>query len=201
MELLFLKTLYIVLSAVLVFLPLTAVVPGWLAVVPFYRKAGQAVGRIFELAEEEFAWSKDSEKLKLRVGSVRKGERGFKELLASIQVQRWLPNTEVTRVGLAHGNFSILLMGEPPREYLLSLPSNQLHGAAVNGLGNTSAGYLVFVESEGESSYVTGLYSDSWRVYDLLLNWVRNASQVRVSIYTAVIAVVWVAVTTLLVFH
>ncbi len=48
---------------------------------------------------------------------------------------------------------------------------------------------------------IEGMYSDSWCVYDLLLNWVRNASQTRVSTYTAVLAIVWVAVTTLLVFH
>jgi len=201
LELLVVKILYLILSAILVFLPLTAVVPGWLAVIPFYRKARQALGRVFEMSEQEFAWSKDSQKLRLRVGSISKGEQGFRELLTSIGVQRWLSSSEVTRVGVVHGNFSLMLLGEPAREYLLSWPSDQLYGAAAVGPGNTGAGYLVFVESNGECSYVSGLYPDSWHVYDLLLNWVRNASQGKVNIYTAVSAILWVAVTAILVFQ
>lgn len=201
MELLVVKILYLILSAILVFLPLTAVVPRWLVVIPFYRKARQALGRIFEMSEQEFAWSKNSQKLKLRVGSVSKGEQGFRELLTSIGVQRWLPSSEVTRVGVVYGNFSLMLLGEPAREYLLSWPSDQLYGAATVGPGNTKAGYLVFVESNGECSYVSGLYPDSWHIYDLLLNWVRNASQGKVSIYTAVSAILWVTITALLVFQ
>ena len=201
MELLVVKILYLILSAILVFLPLTAVVPGWLVMIPFYRKARQALGRIFEMSEQEFAWSKDSQKLRLRIGSVSKGEQGFRELLTSIGVQRWLRSGEVTRLGVVHGNFSLMLMGEPAREYLLSWPSDQLYGTATVGPGNTKAGYLVFVESNGECSYVSGLYPDSWHIYDLLLNWVRNASQGKVSIYTAVSAILWVAVTAVLVFQ
>lgn len=182
MELLVVKILYLILSAILVFIPLTAVVPGWLVIIPFYRKARQALGRIFEMSEQEFAWSKDSQKLRLRVGSV-------------LQLMLRVP------VGVVHGNFSLMLLGEPVREYLLSWPSDQLYGAAAVGPGNTKAGYLVFVESNGECSYVSGLYPDSWHIYDLLLNWVRNASQGKVSIYTAVSAILWVAVTAVLVFQ
>jgi len=153
------------------------------------------------MSEQEFAWSKDSQKLRLRVGSVSKGEQGFRELLTSIGVQRWLRSDEVTRVGVVHGNFSLMLLGEPAREYLLSWPSDQVYGVATVGLGSTKAGYLVFVESNGECSYVSGLYPDSQQTYDLLLRWVRNASQGKVSIYTAVSAVLWVAVTAVLVFQ
>jgi len=70
MECWILNALYIILSATLVFLPLTTVVPNWIKLIPFYRKSMRAIDKIFESEEElEILFPEHTEKLKFK-GSI-----------------------------------------------------------------------------------------------------------------------------------
>ena len=96
-----LTILYIVLSATIVFLPLLAAVPGWIRFVPFYRRALLAVDIVCSRKEEvmeEFP-SLDKKSIeKHPVSCIKKGQKGFNELLSVIKENHEIQAKEVKRI-------------------------------------------------------------------------------------------------------
>ena len=72
-----LNGLFIFLSAAVVFLPLIVIVPSWLRLSPFYRRAMQATNRIFESPEElDLLLPGQTEKHNVMASIIKKGDKG-----------------------------------------------------------------------------------------------------------------------------
>jgi len=99
-----LNVIYILLSATIVFAQLVVLIPKLLRLYPFYSNASHAIDKIFELGEQgEYLDSTGNKKVKLEIGIVRKGERGFKELREVIQTYQPVDSANVETIGLAYG--------------------------------------------------------------------------------------------------
>lgn len=178
-----LNILYILSSAVLVLLPLVAVIPRWLKVVPFYRRAVYGVNKILVLKEDEEFRYPSAKPVKLMVGYVRKGERGFSELLQAIKAKEQIRLTEVRRIGLAWGDIPI----KTPLNYT---PCCALF-VAEEDTGEVK-GYPQFLNR------FTG--HDTFHIKHTLLDWIKSKVQVRIATYTFIVAVTWVTLMTLVIY-
>jgi len=173
-----LNGLFILLSAGVVFLPLVVVIPGWLRLSPFYRNILFALDNIFALKDEiEISSPDGSTKEKCKAGIVSKGRRGFKEVLTIIRAKKMIPFEDVQNIGLAFGDIPIQVTGLSPN-------------------------YMVFAQGEGKIHPI--IYNpfdpNPTHIRELLLDWVKNRMQVRIAIYTSIIAVLWVTIMTLVIY-
>ena len=167
--------LYLLVSVTLVFLPLVIVIPDWLKLVPFYRKGIHGLNRMFELKEEREVESPDgSTKKKLKVGVVKKGEKGFAQVLEAIKSHRSVLGSEVTEVGLAFGDLPIKVTALSPN-------------------------YAVFV-AQGQNLNLI-IYNpfdpNLLHLKELLSDWLKSRAQTRVAMSIFVVAVIWVTMMTL----
>ena len=184
MEYYLLRALYIILSATLIFLPLTVVFPSWMNLIPFYRKAMSALDKIFQLGEEvELPFPSGVGKQRVTVGFVKVGDKGFKEVLSLIKAHRPEVDVGVSTIGLAYGRISLSLKGF--RGIAIS-PNYLLYTQR----GDKDINSIMFNPSENNSA---------WMREDLA-NLITATTQRRVAIATAIVGMLWIATTTLLVF-
>jgi len=118
------------------------------------------------------------EMVKLRVGYIRKGERGFKELLEAIRENRPVPNVKTETLGLAFGDIPI----------------------------STSMASPNFVLFDKDIGIGKPIYFDPW-CYDepsyikaIFLDWITKRSQTRIAKWTATMVVIWIAVMTYIIY-
>jgi len=175
-----LNALFILLSVTIVLLPLIGVVPSWLRVVPFYRKVEAARVKMFRLEQVgEFSNPVSDEKVKLKVGYINKGDKGFNELKNTIEEHQSIPD-EVEKIGFAYGDIPV------PMGTGLKVTPN----------------YMLFIEVQG--GFTPIIYNPSnpkpADISRLLLGWAKNRVQARIAIYTVIVAVMWVTIMTLVIY-
>ena len=149
-----LNALFILLSATIVLLQLIPILPSWLRVVPFYRKVEHARDKMFRLEhEDEFSDPISDRKVKLKVGYVNKGDKGFNELKSIIKEHHLIPD-KVDRIGFAYGDIPV------PMGTGLKVTPN----------------YMLFVSLQG--GFIPIIYNPSKvepsEIGRLLLNWARG---------------------------
>ena len=197
-----LRITYLITSILIVILPLTYAFPKVLKIFPFYRNALKALDKLRKLDEEEEAryrvfpfrikelallppdkrneFDKEEKRRveKVKVGRVRKGDRGFDVLLRVImKARRNLLEKKIVEIGLAK-------YGQ----------NYELHLSRVTGIDIRPNAFVYFKE-EGKNIREKLIFHPTapeiTLKLDELVGWVNDYAYWRSSFYTVSIAVVW----------
>lgn len=194
---------YVVLSFALVVLPLIASVPAWIRQLPSYRNAKSASIKMLALIEDEEIQNPFSNtKVQVRVGYIKKGEKGFKELVKTAialyegrykaifdQSYKIPVSKSIKRIGVA----------VPTVSSLIGRFGNDLGSCLFLSDGYTGTGQLYPVLFERIAINAQPPVS-LWEVPHLMRDHVQTQLQTTFARATAIIAIFWVVLMTLIIF-
>jgi hypothetical protein len=170
---LFQYIIYTLGSLIVVFLPLSIAIPALLEKVPFYRDAMYALDKLFKLGkEQEFSHTSEGT-IKLQVGYIERGQRGFKQLLESIEANYSTDSKRTNKITLAHGDIPELDNG------VCLSPNNVLL------LDDDLAKRVIWFPLGSE---------DPSGIKTILVAWIKNRTQMVLAAYTAIAAIFWIAI-------
>ena len=173
---LILKIAYVITSILIVIMPLTYAFPEILRVFPFYKNAIEAIDKLHKLEEEEEVQFGEKRRRQVKVGRVRKGEKGFAELVSAIKMKRKdLLQKKIEEIGLAqYGQHSALIFGTPPR---------------------VEPNAVIYIKEEGRNVWEPLIYHPTAPEITLelseLTEWVNDYAYRKLSFWTIAIVVIW----------
>ena len=179
-----LKIIYIILSAVVVLLPLAALFPTWYKVIPYYRKAMKGMEKLYSSPDDEiYTKGEHGQDKEIQLGLVKKGDKGFKELLEAIRINAERHDVNVAKI--------ILLFGD------IQFPCN----------AKFSPNMAIIIEASDEAKTRIPIIYDPmdqnflYNVRYKLNNWIRITTQLKMTRYALVTAVAWVVIATIYIFR
>jgi hypothetical protein len=164
--------IYTLASLAVIFLPLTIAIPALLRKLPFYRDATCALDMLYGLNEEqEFSHIREGT-IKLQAGSVKRGQRGFKQLLESIEANCPIASGKANKLTLVYGDIPELDEG-------IALSPN----------------YALLLDDDLAKRVIyLPLSTNPSDIKILLIAWIKDRTQVILAAFTAIAAVCWALV-------
>ena len=165
--------IYTLASLTVMFLPLSIAVPALLRKLPFYRDAMYAMDRLFNLDEEQEFSHISEGTIKLQVGYVKRGQRGFKQLLEAVEANYPANSKKVNKITLVYGDI-------PELDEAICLSPN----------------YALLLDDDLTKRviFLPLSMNNPSDIKTLLMAWVKDRTQVVLAAYTAIAAFCWAVV-------